>query len=130
MLPFSAKPSSLWSSVQRAARCWVVLASCLWVLGGCGSLYVRSEAVKESTAKAKAELDKVNLAPLFDNEAKYLDELQQREYAAVADSLMAQRDADLLLALQGLQTTDGRTFLTGRIDGSRQGWVASGRRQG
>jgi hypothetical protein len=87
-------------------------------LTGCGSLYLRDDSVKEATANAKTELDKVNLAAVFDDEAAYLDRLQQDENAAVADSLGAVRDRDLLMMLQGSPgTSDMRVLMGSRIDG-------------
>jgi hypothetical protein len=91
-------------------------------LAGCGSLYVRDDSVKQATANAKAELDKVNLVAVFDDEAAYLDRLQQDENAAVADSLGTTRDRDLLLMLQGTpETPDARVLMASRIDGYLKG---------
>ena len=45
-------------------------------LCGCSSLYLHSASTQEATAEAKAELDKVSLTSVFDNEAAYLDELE------------------------------------------------------
>ena len=91
-------------------------------LCGCSSLYLHSASTQEATAEAKAELDKVSLTSVFDNEAAYLDELEKRENAAVAESLIAQRDASLLDMLQGrdVEDGDGRRFMLTRIDGYLQ----------
>ncbi|HKQ14125.1 MAG TPA: hypothetical protein VJT80_11890 [Steroidobacteraceae bacterium] len=90
-------------------------------LAGCGSLYLRDDSVKQATANAKAELDKVNLVAVFDDEAAYLDRLQQDENAAVAESLGAQRDRVLLTMLQGRPgNPDTRVFMAARIDGYLQ----------
>ena len=106
------------TTLRRTAR---TLAATVLVsmLCGCGSLYVHNDAAQQATAKAKSELDKVDLNSVFDNESTYLDDLQKREYAAVAESLGAQRDRSLLMMLQGIgvENGDGRTLLAGRIDG-------------
>lgn len=91
-------------------------------LAGCGSLYLHDEEAKQVTATAKAELDKVNVAAVFDSEAAYLDGLQQEENAAVAESLGAQRDRLLLTMLQGTPgRPDTRGFMASRIDGYLKG---------
>lgn len=98
-------------------------------LTGCKSLYLHSDATQQATGKAKAELDKVNIAAVFDNEATYLENLQKIEYAAVADSLGAQRDAALLNMLQGMELKeadlDGRALMARRIDGYLKTLVGS-----
>jgi hypothetical protein len=88
-------------------------------LTGCGSIYLHSEASKEATANAKTELDKVDVGALFDNEAAYLDELEKRENAAVAESLGARRDRELLRVMRGVPADDGgdgRVYLGLLID--------------
>lgn len=86
-------------------------------LCGCQSLYLHSDSVQKSTAQSKTEFEKLNLASLFDNEAAYLDDLQKREYAAVADSVAGQRDDSLMTVLHGSGAMDGRTYLKRHIDG-------------
>jgi len=99
-------------------RCALVAAFLTPALGGCGSFYLHSDAAKEATARAQTEIDKVSLTAVFDNETAYLNELEKRENAAVADSLAAQRDAELLDMLQGLdeEDSDGRTLMVESID--------------
>jgi hypothetical protein len=96
-------------------------------LCGCGSLYLHNDAAQQATASARSALDKVAVASVFDNEAAYLDDLEKREYAAVADSLSAQRDDSLLKTLEGVGGSrgDGRTLLRARIDGYLESLVCT-----
>jgi hypothetical protein len=104
------------SARRIASRLLTTLLAAL-NLAGCGSLYLHSDETKQATAEAKAELDKVNLAAVFDNEAAYLDGLQQEENAAVAESLGAQRDRLLLTMLQGQPADrDARQRMASLID--------------
>lgn len=88
-------------------------------LPGCGSLYLHSDQAGDATAKAKTELDKVDVAALFDNEAAYLDDLEKRENAAVTESLGARRDGELLKMMRGVAAAeggDGREYLGLLVD--------------
>ncbi len=107
------------SAARCAARAVVVATFLVCGMTGCQSLYLHSDSTEKATAESKSELDKVDVTSLFDSEAAYLDDLQKREYAAVAESLAAQRDDSLLTILQGpgVGHGNGRAFLQSRIDG-------------
>ncbi len=115
------------SVMTPLARLALGAACLLCGLCGCGTLYLHSDAVQQSTANARSALDKVDVAAVFDNQAAYLDDLQKREYAAVADSFGAQRDNSLLQALQGVggKNGDGRTLLGAQIDGYLESLVCT-----
>jgi len=101
---------------KKTIHRWAILAV-VGCLSGCQSLYIHNAATQQATATAKTEFDKLNVGTVFDNEAAYLDDLQKREYAAVADSLIGQRDDSLSIALHGKDDSSGRSFLKTRIDG-------------
>lgn len=116
------------SATSTLARLALGSACLLGGLCGCGTLYLHNDAVQQSTANARSALDKVNVVAVFDDQAAYLDDLQKREYAAVADSLAAQRDASLLQALQGggeKDPGDGRTLLNAHINGFLESLVCT-----
>jgi hypothetical protein len=113
-------------------RHFILSALLLPGLCACGTLYLHNAAAQDATATAKTELDKVNLSVVFDNEAAYLDELQKLEYAAVAESLGAQRDYSLLKILRGNAGSEGngRRYLESRIDGYLQALAGKSDRGG
>jgi hypothetical protein len=109
--------------LPRVARVLIAGAFVAFSASGCGSLYLHNDSTRQATANAKTELDKVDVAAVFDNEIAYLDDLQKREYAAVAEALGGQRDDLLLKILNGNagEGGDGRTFIAKQIDGSLKG---------
>lgn len=98
----------------------VLASALLCALSGCGSLYLHNDAAAKATSEAKTELDKVNVTALFDNEEAYLNDLEKRENAAVAEQFSAWRDEQLLEILRGLRPLkkdgDGRHVLALLVD--------------
>jgi len=112
-------------SVYMSAMTRLVVGAACLLCGGCGSLYLHDDAAQQATANARSALDKVDVAAVFDNQAAYLDDLQKREFAALADSLGARRDDALLAALEGRKGVDGRLGLKVLVDGYLVGLVCT-----
>lgn len=109
-----------WDFLHRKSR--VKLAAILLAggLSGCSSLYLHSDATQQATAKAQADLEKLDVSTVFDNEATYLNELHDRQYDAVGKLYAAQRDADLLKCLYGSSDSsglNGLALIRQRVDG-------------
>jgi hypothetical protein len=57
--------------LPRCVRSLITATCLVSTVCGCKSLYLHSDAAQQATASAKAELDKVDVASVFDNEVAY-----------------------------------------------------------
>lgn len=98
------------------------LRSCLAVLvclQGCASFYLHDAATQKQTESAKEAVAALKPNTIFDSESAYLNQLQQAETSVVTAKLAAQRDQEVLMALNGPGPggLDGLTLLKSWIDG-------------
>ena len=110
------RPRRTAANTVLASRVAAVLIAQL--VAGCVSLYVHDASTQKATSDAKTQFDALKLTAVFDDESQYIDGLQRHERAAVVAEFAAERDAELILLMQGSPQgfADGG-LLASRLDG-------------